>query len=240
MKNIVLAFLFLTVTFSSCDLILGRRIKGNGNIISEQRNVASASKIKLMGSYIVEVTQGDTTSVRIETDENLLPYLSTSNESDWLVIKSKDHENLAPSDRIKVFITTNKLEGLDLVGSGNVIGKTKFSGGEMLEMKITGSGDINLEVNTPKIKSEITGSGNINLAGETKDEEIRIAGHGDYKAENLKAENANVHISGSGDVKIFADIKLVVNIAGSGSVNYRGNPQIEQHIAGSGNIRQIQ
>ena len=99
---------------------------------------------------------------------------------------------------------------------------------------------MDLQINAPKVKAEIAGSGNMTIAGETKDEEIRIAGHGDYKAENLKAENAEIHIAGSGDVKVFADNTLDINIAGSGSVFYKGSPKVSQHIAGSGEIKQLQ
>jgi hypothetical protein len=240
MNKIIYSLLFFAVSFSSCDLILGRRVKGNGKIVIEQRSVNSARKIKLAGSYDVELTQGPVTSVKIETDENLLPYIVASEEDGSLVIRSKDHENLNPTQHIKVYITTDQLELIDLVGSGNIMGKTRFVGEANLEMKITGSGDINIEINTPKVKSEISGSGNINISGETKDEEINIAGHGDYKAENLKAENADVHIAGSGDVNVFAENKLVIHIAGSGNVFYKGNAKVEQHVAGSGTIKQLQ
>ena len=239
MKKIIISTLILAIVISSCDMILGRRVKGNGHITSEQRSISNAKKIRLSGSYDVELSTG-AASVKIESDDNIIPYVLTEEEDGWLVIKSKEMFNLRPTNHIKVFISTDELDALSIAGSGNIIGKNKFIGGDKLELKIAGSGDINLEVNTPKIKSEIAGSGNIIIAGETKDEEIHIAGHGDYKGDNLKAENAEVHIAGSGNVKVFADSKLVIHIAGSGSVFYKGNPKIEQHVAGSGDIKQIQ
>lgn len=239
MNKIVFSLLLFAVTFSSCDLILGRRVRGNGKIVTEQRTVNSAHSIKLAGSYDVELTQGPVTSVKIETDENLLPYIVTTEEDGSLVIRSKDHENLDPTQHTKVYITTDQLQVIDLVGSGNITGKTKFTGEDNLLMKISGSGNITMEVNTPKVKSEITGSGNITISGETKDEEINITGHGDYKAGDLKAENAEVHIAGSGDVNVFAENKLVIHIAGSGNVFYKGNAKVEQHVAGSGTIKQM-
>jgi hypothetical protein len=240
MNKIICSLLIIAVSFSSCDLLLGRRVRGNGKIVTEQRAVNSAHNIKLAGSYDVELTQGPVTSVSIETDENLLPYIVTAEEDGSLVIRSKDHENLDPTRHIKVYITTDQLQAINLVGSGNINGKTKFAGEDNLFMKIAGSGNITIEVNTPKVKSEITGSGNINISGETKDEEINIAGHGDYKAEDLKSENAEVHIAGSGDVNVFAENKLVIHIAGSGNVFYKGNAKVEQHVAGSGTIKQMQ
>jgi hypothetical protein len=238
MKKILFSVLMIALVISSCDLILGRRIKGNGHIVSEQRTVNTAKKIKLAGSYDVELSKG-ATSVKIESDDNIIPYIVTEEEDGWLVIKSKEMVNLRPSSHIKVFISTEELDAVSIAGSGNIVGKDKFTGGERLELKIAGSGDINIDVNAPSVKSEIAGSGNIIISGETKDEEIHIAGHGDYKGETLKAENAEVHIAGSGNVKVFADNRLTIHIAGSGSVYYKGNPRVEQHVAGSGDIKQI-
>ena len=67
-----------------------------------------------------------------------------------------------------------------------------------------------------------------------------IAGVGEYRAADLKAENAKVHIAGSGDVKVFAALQLDVNIAGSGSVYYKGSPNVKQKVAGSGEVKKVE
>ncbi|MFX8681128.1 DUF2807 domain-containing protein, partial [Acinetobacter baumannii] len=83
-------------------------------------------------------------------------------------------------------------------------GNGKFSGGDNLDLAIAGSGNINVDVNTPKVTGEIAGSGNVTLAGETKNETVKIAGNGDWKTENLKAENVEITIAGSGNVHVFS------------------------------------
>ena len=240
MKRILLFLAVILLIFSSCRWMGYRRIKGNGNINTEDRHIANAEKIKLAGSYNVEITQGAVTSVRVEADENLQPYIMTSNEDGFLVIKSKDHFNLSSEHDIKIYITTNKLEQIQLAGSGNITGKTKFTGGNKLTLKIAGAGDMDLEVNTPSVAAEIAGSGSMTLKGETKDQTIRISGVGDYHAEELKSENVNVKIAGSGNVKVFADVNLDINIAGVGSVFYKGAATVKQHIAGSGEVKKIE
>ena len=229
-----------SLIFSGCDLIIGETVRGNGNIISANRQIASANKIKLAGGYDVVLVKGPGASLKIEADDNLMSHIITQNEGGWLVIKSKNHERLVSDTKIKIYITTDVLEAVELAGSGDINGKDKFTGGDHLEIKIAGSGNLDLDINTPSVKAEIAGSGNITLSGETRSQLINIAGHGDYRAENLKAENAEIHIAGSGDVKVFADNKLDVHIAGSGTVYYKGNPSISQHIAGSGEIKQLQ
>ncbi len=217
-----------------------KHIEGNGNIITQSRNIKNAHRVKLAGSFDVELTQGANTSVEVIGDDNILPFIITTEHDGFLIIKTKDHLSYNSTDGIKIKITTPRLENLQLAGSGNIIGKGKFVGSEKLVLKIAGSGDIKLEVNTPTITSDIAGSGSITLAGETKEETINIAGVGNYLAETLMAENAKVKIAGSGDVKLFVSTNLDVNIAGVGSVFYKGNPTVKQKVAGSGDVKKIE
>jgi len=240
MKPIFLFLAVLALACTSCRWMGYKRIKGNGVITTLDRNIHFAERIKLAGSYDVEVTQGPTTSVKVEADENIQPFIITNDEDGFLVIKTKDHVSLSTDHGIKIYITTNKLEQLFLAGSGNIIGKNKFTGGNKLTLKIAGSGDMQMEVNTPEIAAEIAGSGTITLKGETKDETIHISGVGNFYADELKAENAKIKIAGSGDVKVFADATLDISIAGVGSVYYKGAATVKQHVAGSGEVKKIE
>ena len=240
MKRILYLLALVAIMCSSCNWMGFRRIKGNGIISTESRNINRAENIKLAGSYDVEITQGPVTSVKVEADENIIPYIITREEGGYLVIKSRNNYSFSSEHAIKIYITTNRLEKLHLAGSGNIIGKNKFTGGNKLELKIAGSGDIKMEVNTPDIEADIAGSGSMTLSGETKNERIKISGVGDFNADQLKAESANIKIAGSGNVKIFADMNLDVSIAGVGSVYYKGSPSIKQHIAGSGEVKKIE
>ncbi len=240
MKSILMILSIMLISATSCRWIGYKQIKGNGNIVSQDRSVNFAEKIKLAGSFDVEITQGPVTSVKVEADENILPFIFTKEEGGFLVIKTKERVNISTDHTIKVYITTNKIEQLQLAGSGNIIGKNKFTGSNKLTLKIAGSGDMTMDINTPEIIAEIAGSGNITLTGETKDETIKIAGVGDLNAEGLKAENVKVKIAGSGNVKVFADLMLDINIAGVGSVFYKGGATVKQKIAGSGEVKKIE
>ncbi|HEY1018092.1 MAG TPA: head GIN domain-containing protein [Sediminibacterium sp.] len=240
MKHILLFLTVIMLTATSCRWFGYKRVVGNGNLETQDRPIQQAERIKLAGSYDVEITQGPTTSVKVEADENILPYILTRSEDGFLIIKSKDHISLSTDNTIKIFITTPKLEQVNLAGSGNIIGKSKFTGGDKLTLKIAGAGDMKMEVNTPSIEAEIAGSGSMTLTGETRDQRIRISGVGDYIGEALKSENAVVKIAGSGNVKLFAAATLDVNIAGVGSVYYKGSPVVKQHVAGSGEVKKLE
>jgi len=240
MRKIYLFALLAATITSSCDFMFRKTIHGNGKLRSEQRTVNNTERIKSMGNFNTDIVQGTPSAVKIEADENLLPYILTESREGKLVIHAREGYNLSSENKIKVTVTTDKLEEVELDGSGNVNGVGKFTGSDHLKISVAGSGDINLSANTPEVESSIAGTGNITLSGETKSSKIEIAGVGDYKAEDLMSENVEIHIAGSGNARVYAENNLDIHIAGSGDVYYKGNANVKQEIAGSGRIRKAQ
>ncbi len=236
MKNLFLLTAFITTFALTSCYFGGERIKGNGNIKSENRQIGNVSRINLSGDMDVFVTQGPA-SVRVEADENILPLIETREDDGWLHIGTRENTNIHTNNPIKVYVTSPRIAALDVDGSGNITGNSKLISSDEMSLDISGSGNINVEVNAPKVEAAISGSGNLNVAGETREVELHIAGSGNYRGADLKAENARVDIAGSGDASLFADVSLKASIAGSGDVKYRGNATVEKNIAGSGTVR---
>src|SRR5262245_50369742 len=128
MKSYLTA-LIVTVLIVACDNPFNRTISGNGNITTSERNASGFKNIRCSGSYDVELTQGTPSSLKIKTDENLQSYIVIDVDGNELNIHTKEGVNLHPSDKIKLYITTDKLEGFKLAGSGNVNTTNKLSGG---------------------------------------------------------------------------------------------------------------
>lgn len=233
-----LLFSLSTVILSGC-YVNGERIKGNGNMSTDTRTVSYADRIESLGSFNVEIIVGNTPSVRIEGESNLIPYIQTENTDGVLRIKVKKGYNIQTSRPLKIFVTTPKLELVTLAGSGDIKGNGKFTGASQLEVNIAGTGNVSLEVNTPEVKADIAGSGDIILVGETRDLSVEIAGSGNFDGMRMMSENVNISIAGSGDVNVFADKKLDVDIAGMGDINYKGNAVVSKSIAGSGKISKV-
>lgn len=234
---ILASLIFLS---SACNYLFDERVNGNGHIITQQRSINGVNTIKAIGNFDVLVEQDLPENISIVADDNVIPYILTNVIGNGtLEIKAKEHYRLNATQPIRIKVKLENLEGVYIIGSGSITGNGKFSGAKELHTEIAGSGKIKLTVNTPSVTSKIAGMGTISVDGETKDETISIAGSGTIKCGDLKAENVNVKIAGSGSVNVFAENKLDIHIAGSGSVNYSGNATVTQHIAGAGNIRKI-
>ncbi|MCW3109608.1 MAG: hypothetical protein JWQ09_4114 [Segetibacter sp.] len=237
-KGLFFSAFIAAMVLTSC-IDMGERVDGSGNIKTENRQVNKAEKIKVSGDMDVYIDQGPA-SVKVEADDNILQYIETVMDDNWLEIRTRDNVNINTSKPVKVYVTTPDIRDLKVSGSGNIKCNQKFSTNNNTSFDITGSGDITAAINAPKVEAHISGSGNLHISGETKDVEIHISGSGNYDGPELKAENAEVSIAGSGDADLFADERLKASIAGSGNVKYKGNATVDSHIAGSGSVSRAQ
>lgn len=221
---------------SSCNA-LGQRVNGSGHTTKEERQVGNFSSVILRGSMDVYVTSGPAKAAVIEAEDNIIPYVELENSGGELRVGLRKNINLRTNRGIKVYLTTPTLDKAVLSGSGNFETENTFTGKNAVSVSLSGSGNIIGAFNAPSVDARISGSGNIKLKGNTKEVELHTSGSGDFDAEDLLAENASVHISGSGDAKVHASVKLDANISGSGDVTYKGNPQVNTKVRGSGSVK---
>jgi len=238
MKKIFLFALAALILFSSCRFVTGKRIRGNGNLKTEQRSTGSFKGVASHGSFNIYVSNGDQ-SVKIEAEENILPYIETYVDGSVLHVQTRDNVWLRPGREVKIFISSPDFESIHSYGSGDIIGQSKITDSSKLDLGINGSANIKMDVDAPQIEAEINGSGDIDLKGETKSFKGEIRGSGNVKAMDLKSEDATIKIYGSGNADIFASVKLDVHVAGSGDVHYKGDAQVSSSIAGSGRVKKI-
>jgi hypothetical protein len=239
MLKYVFVLLVSAVTLSSCFLIGGKRIRGNGNVVTQERSISGFDGVESYGSFEVFITSGNASSVKIEADENLMEYIETDIRNGVLRLKTANRHSISPSHTIKVHVTAPTFTVVKTSGSGSIVGNNEISTNEKLSIGTSGSGDIKLNVRATELSANISGSGNIILAGEANTMDGSIAGSGNIRAGELKTREASVDIAGSGSTSIHADEKLDINIAGSGDVRYSGNAKITSRIAGSGSINKI-
>lgn len=234
MKAFVLAGTALLI-LNSC-IWSGESVSGNREVTREEREVESFEELTVAGSMQVYLTQGAEKAAVIEAESNLIPYIILQKKGDELKVKFKSNINIKSHAPIRIYLAAPRVNDLEMIGSGKIKVENRLTNKESIGLKTTGSGDIHLQVNTPKVDAKITGSGDIYISGETRKSEIEILGSGDFKGKGLKSEQTKVKIAGSGDARVYSSISLDAKVFGSGDVYYSGNPQIKSNIAGSGEL----
>ena len=229
-----------TLVFFSCRFIGGKRVRGNGNLVTQDRSVSGFEGVECYGSFDITLIPSSTASVKIEAEDNLQQYIETYIDDNKLQIRTRDGYNLRPRRDMKITVSGPVFKTITTNGSGSVIGQGVLNtDNDNVNLRVAGSGNIDVELNASKVDSEIAGSGNIKVKGVSREFEGGIYGSGNIRAVNLQTENAKIDIAGSGNVEIFASNKLDVSVAGSGEVKHKGTAQVNAKITGSGSVVKI-
>ncbi|WEK35733.1 MAG: DUF2807 domain-containing protein [Candidatus Pseudobacter hemicellulosilyticus] len=235
--GIALLLAFSSLYLTACHFS-GDSVKGNGHVVTEDRNVPGFEGVRSSGSSDLYVSEG-AQSLKIEAEENLLPYIETEVRDGILRIGVRDNTWMRTTKDVKIYISAPTFKVIRSSGSGDIIGQSRISNPDRIEVGVAGSADINLEVDAPELESEIAGSGNVDLKGVTRNLKAKISGSGNIRAGELQTENTEIRIAGSGDATVFASVKLDVRITGSGSVKHKGGAQVNTHVTGSGSVTKL-
>jgi hypothetical protein len=238
MKKSILFIAGILLIMSSCRYVGGKRIRGNGRTSTEQRNISGFTTVETHGSIDIIVSQGSY-KVEVESDENLLQYIETEVQNGRLLVHFRDGLWLTHYNSAKVHVTAPALTGFETHGSGNISSDGKISDSNKMNILISGSGDITLNVDCPDIETGTHGSGNITLTGESRQLASKISGSGNVRAGNLKTENAKIEVHGSGETDVFASVSLDVKIFGSGDIHYKGGAKVNTDVHGSGSVNKM-
>jgi hypothetical protein len=212
MKKITIVFLAACIV-----LVAGCRwvgIRGNGHIKTDERPVSAFANIDGRGAFIIEWQSG-TPSLRITTDENLLPYIDSNVSGDTLHLRTR--EQIRPTHGIRVVISSPTRAGARI--SGAIKLDAKQLSGPRFALESRGASRVSLDGNIDELLADLTGASKLAAGG-------------------LQTKTAEISTTGAGDAEIAVAETLKVAITGAGKVNYSGNPAtIEKHITGAGSIR---
>jgi Putative auto-transporter adhesin, head GIN domain len=239
-KRMILILSVLTLAALGCSLVSAGPINGvigSGKVVQETRSVSGFNQIELAVSGDVYVQQGETESLTIEGEDNILPLITTEVQGSRLVIGSKPAISINVMRSLVFHITVKDLRGLKISGSGNFnVGQVQTSD---MDLQISGSGQISLDgLTAQSLNASIGGSGTIQVsAGSVAKQSIEIPGSGNFNAGQLQSQTAMVRLDGSGNATVWVTDRLNVAVNGSGNVDYYGSPQVSSTINGSGNVQ---
>ena len=201
-------------------------ISGSGKLASETRNLSGFTSVTLAGIGNVYLTQGPAESIRIEAEDNLIPYFDTSVQGGTLKIGIKDQYmsvSLQPTQPVKFYVTLPKLEAVTLAGSGNIFAGKVQAGA--FGISLLGSGNISADALTvTNLDMLLSGSGNIHLGSVSANQvSANVAGSGDIQVDALSAAKVSSKTAGSGTITLGGKVtEQSAEILGSGDYQAGG------------------
>ncbi|WP_028374834.1 head GIN domain-containing protein [Leeuwenhoekiella sp. MAR_2009_132] len=238
-KLTLLVALVLIAATANAQSWGSKKIQGNGNLVTNNRDLGNYDEIGVAGSFDVILIAGKEGKITVEAEANLQEYIITEVKGDKLKIYTKDGYNLNTSRNNGITITVpfEDINKVSMAGSGDVIGKDLIAA-DHFECAVAGSGDMVLEVNAKDVSASVAGSGDLTISGKSERSILKVAGSGDLDASDLKSIDAEASVAGSGDISLNCDGgDLKASVAGSGDIRYSGKPNnVNSKVVGSGSV----
>lgn len=207
-------------------------VDGSGTIVTETRQVAPFTELELAGSISMIISPGDSISVTVVGDDNLVANVDTDVHDGRLVA---GYDGCFDTDSmIVVHVALPTLRSVQLSGSGNISSQGTLRATSLL-VRNNGSGSIDLDVAANTVRTTATGSGEVVLAGTSAVHEAILTGSGTLQTAELATERTIVTSNGSGDMFVDVSRALRANLNGSGDLHYAGSPtSLTLNTSGSG------
>jgi hypothetical protein len=236
----VVGLLLAVTLLVSAGCVGVKAVTGSGKAVTETREVSDFRKVEMgtLGTLYIEF--GEREALRIEADDNLLPYLETEVRGDALKITSRDMVGILPKEPIYYHLTVRTLDEIVLSGLGSIEVQEPIEA-STFAVTISGGGNVELEdLRAESFDVALTGLGDLYIdEGTVEVQDVLISGGGNYRARGLDSERATVRLTGLGSATVRVSETLDVTISGGGSVKYIGSPSVTQNVSGLGHVEQI-
>jgi hypothetical protein len=209
----------------------------------ETRNVGTFTKISFRVPGKLYLRQGSPQKVEIEGKKDVLDEIETKVSGGKLEIEREGNWgwnwNWGNSDAVTIYITVKDIDALSVGGSGDLIGETRITAGD-LDLKVGGSGSMKLEIDaTGDVEADVSGSGDLYVKGRSASLDSDVSGSGKVVLTMNITNTADFGISGSGKIEASGTSAAVkASISGSGKVHAADleTNRCNIRISGSGDI----
>lgn len=189
-------------------------------------------RIELATSSDIRIVQANYFQVVVEGEERDVYDTEVRVADNLLIIE--EHGSIDQDQVITIYVP--EIRQLDSYGSSDIYGESQFQQNGNMELRLLGSGEIDMYLDTDNLDVFLSGSGDYYLEGFADNVDISISGSGWVRSFNLNSDFSDITISGSGSAEVTVDNDLDISISGSGDVFYKGHPVINSSISGSGKV----
>ena len=233
-KRIIIVAVLVTLLVSSCTI-------GSRRVVTDTRKVANFDQVVFEGVGELAITQGARESLTIEAESNIMRRIETVVQGGTLYIGMRPGifgVGIVPTKSIKFDLEMKDVRAVELSGAG-IIHASGITVDD-LNIDTSGAGKIIIRaLDADTLEIQHSGIGSCEVSGRVTRQSARLSGAGEYDAQDLESEEAEVEVNGVGTATVWATERLDVEISGAGSVRYYGDPVVSQDVSGLGRVRKL-
>lgn len=230
----ILISIYLTLLFTatSCifDGVVG--IKGNRNVVSEERAIKSDfDVINVQQGINLYIMQGKPNDIRVEADDNIIDLLITEVKNNELNIYFEKNVNQAKARN--VYLTTETISAIKASSGASVKSENTIQA-TSLDLDSSSGSTIKIRANASDIKSESSSGSSIKLYGNCNTFTANASSGSSINAQELKTDYAKTATSSGASIDVYVTGKLTAKASSGGDIDYRGNPETVDKETSSG------
>ncbi len=220
----ILMMVALALMFAPVQLF-AQQIKGNKKVVKEERTIQPFTFLQVGGAFDVSYAQGETLSLVVEADENLMKTIKTEVKDGRLVISSKGIRN---ATTLNIYLTAPAPNEIKLSGAANLEGENTVTT-ENLLIDVSGASELRLNIEVETLEATASGASELKLSGTADDIIVIARGASEVRATELIAKTGEAKASGAADIKINVSEKVSTSSSGAGNVSVKGSAAISTH-----------
>lgn len=208
---------------SACT-VLGGMTRGSGTVVTEEYDFTDFDEVSLGYAFDGTITQGDTYSVIVRIDDNLVDKLVVEQNGNRLNI-GLEPNSLVNQATMEVDITLPDLTWLEASGASQAQLTGLTTDGDFTA-HASGASRIHGDIAAGDLDLEASGASTIALAGTAADVRAGASGASTIDLEELTAANADANASGASNITVNTGGTLNADASGASNVHYLGNPTL--------------
>lgn len=221
----------------SCAIDPSNKIRGNGNVISQERKVtASFDKITVSQGIKLYIAMEKEASIHVEADENLHEHIKTEIKSG--VLKVYFDGNISFSKTKNVYISLPNIQSIK-ASSGSYVTSENILMSKYLELKTSSGASMEIDVDTDTLFAKTASGSSIELKGKTNTYNSEASSGSTIDSYELISTSAIAKASSGSVIRLFVKDELDAKASSGGSIKYKGKPQsINKKSASGGRVSQ--
>ncbi|MEL6538660.1 MAG: head GIN domain-containing protein [Bacteroidota bacterium] len=234
--------------------------RGEGPVVTQQVDIDDITGFSLATVADVFLTQGETQSIEIEGQQNIIDLILNNSEvrnGIWDI--DPDRCIRLGDEQLSIRITIPTLTQAHISGAGCVEGVTPFVDLDDVDLSISGAGSMTMDLTGNTISSDISGAGDISGCYTANSVILTTSGAGDYSL-CMDTDNLQSRVSGAGNVELtgtatalefrssgvgqldafeFEVAEARVSLSGAGDAEVWVTDRLDVTISGTGDVDYI-
>lgn len=213
MKRIAFILAFAAVALTAVAGIKST-IKGNQKVTTEERTVDNFDAVSVSSGIDLYLTQGNTNTLKLEADENLMKHIKTEVKNGTLKIYSD--ETLSDAKSLKAHLTFKALEKISGSAGADVFTENTLKADEM-KVNMSSGSDLKMTLESSEANFNMSSGSDAIVKYIGENLTINASSGSDFEINADELDELVLDISSGSDVKLHGSAATLKVNASSGS-----------------------